>query len=90
MVPTGAGKRIIIACLEPRIADPEQALLPRVPLDGITSANIRLPAGEHAAGTLLWAKLKPFLQEYPEIKPDLVVDNGLVDIVAGSSMAVSG
>ncbi|GAA0489576.1 MULTISPECIES: LysR family transcriptional regulator [Tatumella] len=82
VAPTDAGERII-ACLEPGIADLEQELLSLVQLDGITSGNIRLSAGEHAARTLLWPKLKPFLKEYPEIKLDLVVDNGFVDIVAG-------
>ncbi|MBS0878915.1 MULTISPECIES: LysR family transcriptional regulator [unclassified Tatumella] len=82
VAPTDAGERII-ACLEPGIANLEQELLSLVQLDGITSGNIRLSAGEHAARTLLWPKLKPFLKEYPEIKLDLVVDNGFVDIVAG-------
>ncbi|EGO3662871.1 LysR family transcriptional regulator, partial [Escherichia coli] len=40
-------------------------------------------AGEHAARSLVWPKLKPFLREYPEINVELVVDNGFVDIVEG-------
>lgn len=80
VAPTDAGERII-ACLEPRIAELEQELESLVQLNGTPSGNIRLSAGEHAAGTLVWPKLKPFLREYPDIRIDLVVDNGFVDIV---------
>ena len=52
-------------------------------LNGTASGNIRLSAGEHAARSLVWPKLKPFLREYPEINLELVVDNGFVDIVEG-------
>ena len=70
VAPTEAGERII-ACLEPRIDELEQEL------------ESRLSAGEHAARSLVWPKLKPFLREYPEINVELVVDNGFVDIVEG-------
>ncbi|EKN3347082.1 LysR family transcriptional regulator [Yersinia ruckeri] len=82
VAPTEAGERII-ACLEPRIADLEQELESLVQLNGTASGNIRLSAGEHAARSLAWPKLKPFLREYPEINLELVVDNGFVDIVEG-------
>lgn len=52
-------------------------------MNGTPSGNIRLSAGEHAARSLVWPKLKPFLREYPEINVELVVDNGFVDIVEG-------
>ncbi|MBJ3816634.1 LysR family transcriptional regulator [Shimwellia pseudoproteus] len=82
VAPTEAGERII-ACLEPRIADLEQELESLVQLNGTASGNIRLSAGDHAAQSLVWPKLKPFLREYPEINLELVVDNGFVDIVEG-------
>jgi len=82
VAPTEAGERII-ACLEPRIADLEQELESLIQLNGTASGNIRLSAGEHAARSLVWPKLKPFLREYPDIRVDLVVDNGFVDIVDG-------
>lgn len=81
VAPTEAGERII-ACLEPRIADLEQELASIVQLNGIASGNIRLSAGEHAAQSLVWPKLKTFLMQYPAINVELVVDNGFVDIVA--------
>jgi DNA-binding transcriptional LysR family regulator len=82
VAPTEAGERII-ACLEPRLADLEQELQTLIQLNGIASGNIRLSAGEHAVRTLLWPKLKPFLQQYQEINVELVVDNGFIDIVDG-------
>jgi len=82
VAPTEAGERII-ACLEPRITQLEQELVSLIQLNGTTSGNIRLSVGEHAARSLVWPKLKPFLREYPEINVELVVDNGFVDIVEG-------
>ncbi|CNB23336.1 LysR family transcriptional regulator [Yersinia pseudotuberculosis] len=82
VAPTEAGERII-ACLEPRLADLEQELETLLQLNGTVSGNIRLSAGEHAARSLLWPKLKPFLRKYPEINVELVVDNGFVNIVDG-------
>lgn len=82
VAPTEAGERII-ACLEPRLMELEQALEQLVQLNGIAAGNIRISAGEHAAKSLVWPKLKPFLREYPEINVELVVDNGFVNIVEG-------
>lgn len=82
VAPTEAGERII-ACLEPRIAGLEQELETLIQMNGTTSGNIRLSAGEHATRTLVWPKLKPFLREYPEINVELVVDNGFINIVEG-------
>jgi len=82
VAPTEAGERII-TCLEPRLADLEQELEALIQLNGTASGNIRLTAGEHAARSLLWPKLKPFLRKYPEINIELVVDNGFVNIVDG-------
>ncbi|RJT43385.1 LysR family transcriptional regulator [Rahnella woolbedingensis] len=82
VAPTEIGEKII-ACLEPRLADLEQELETLVQLNGPTSGNIRISAGEHSARNLLWPKLKPFLKEYPEINVELRVDNGFVNIVDG-------
>lgn len=82
VAPTEAGERII-TCLEPRLADLEQVLESVIQIDGPASGNIRLSAGEHAARSLVWPKLKPFLRQYPNINVELVVDNGFVNIVEG-------
>ena len=80
VAPTEIGERLM-ACLEPRLADLEQALASVIQLNGIAAGNIRLSAGEHAARSLLWPKLKPFLLAHPQINVELEVDNGFVDIV---------
>lgn len=82
VAPTQAGERII-ACLEPRLAEIEHELQTLLQLNGTPSGNIRISAGEHAAQSVLWPKLKPFLLEYPDINVEMVVDNGFVDIVDG-------
>src|SRR5262249_54910465 len=46
------------------------------------AGTIRITAGENAAGTILLPKLAKFLQRYPDIKIEIVIDYGLTDIVA--------
>lgn len=82
VAPTETGEKII-ACLENHLADMEQELEAVVQMNGSSSGNIKLSAGEHAVRSLLWPKLKPFLKEYPEINVEIVVDNGFVNIVDG-------
>lgn len=79
---TEMGKKII-TCLEPRLADLNHELETIIQLSGPASGSIRLSTGEHAARSLLWPKLKPFLCAYPDIKVELVVDNGFINIVDG-------
>jgi DNA-binding transcriptional LysR family regulator len=42
---------------------------------------IRITASDYAISSILWPKLKKFLPEYPDIKVELMLDNGLIDIV---------
>ncbi|MGJ3354981.1 LysR family transcriptional regulator [Providencia sp. Je.9.19] len=82
VAPTELGTKII-ACLEPKLTELEYELESLIQLNGTVSGNIRLSTGEHAARSLLWPKLKPFLRMYPDINIELVVDNGFVNIVDG-------
>ncbi|WP_158784398.1 LysR substrate-binding domain-containing protein [Pantoea sp. BAV 3049] len=82
VAPTEIGERII-ACLQPHITEMQRELASIVHSGGSASGNIRISAGEHSARSLLWPKLKPFLKLYPDIKIEIVVDNGFVDIVDG-------
>lgn len=45
------------------------------------AGTIRLSAPDYAISSILWPKLKRFLPKYPDIKVELLLDNGLTDIV---------
>jgi DNA-binding transcriptional LysR family regulator len=44
--------------------------------------SIRITADEHALNSVLWPALRAFAPQYPDIKIEIVIDNGLTDIVA--------
>jgi DNA-binding transcriptional LysR family regulator len=43
---------------------------------------VRLSAREHAADLILWPAVHKLLPQYPDIKVEIIIDNGLSDIVA--------
>ncbi len=45
------------------------------------AGTIRIVASDFAINYVLWPKLKKFLPKYPDIKVELIRDNGLTDIV---------
>ena len=47
------------------------------------AGTIRITMGEHAAHTVLWPALERLLPDYPDIKVELDINNGMTDIVAG-------
>jgi DNA-binding transcriptional LysR family regulator len=46
------------------------------------AGTLRITASAHAADTVLWPSLARLLPEYPDIKVEVVIDNGFTDIVA--------
>jgi DNA-binding transcriptional LysR family regulator len=44
--------------------------------------TIRISAHDHAASTILWPKLSKLLPEYPELKVEITISYGMIDIVA--------
>lgn len=46
------------------------------------AGSFRITAGAHAVDAILWPALRRFLPLYPDVKVELTVDAGLVDIVA--------
>jgi|SRR5215467_12425733 len=46
------------------------------------AGTIRITASEHAANAVLWPALVKFLPRYPDIKVEIGVEHGLIDIVA--------
>jgi DNA-binding transcriptional LysR family regulator len=53
-----------------------------VPFWDKPAGTIRITTGEHAAQTVLWPALERLLPDYPDIKVELDINNGLSDIAA--------
>jgi DNA-binding transcriptional LysR family regulator len=79
--PTEAGERLLRR-LGPRFDEIEAELAAVSELREKPAGTIRITAGEHAADTILWPALARLLPDYPDIKVEIVVDQGLTDIVA--------
>jgi DNA-binding transcriptional LysR family regulator len=79
--PTDAGERLLLN-VGPRLEEIEAELDAIGTLREKPSGTIRITAGEHAAGTVLWPRLEKFLADFPDIKVEVMVDYGLTDIVA--------
>ena len=79
---TQAGERLVQS-LGPHLEDIGRELDALTELSDRPSGSLRINAGEHAVRSLLWPKLDPFLRKHPDIKLELNIDNGYVDIVAG-------
>lgn len=45
------------------------------------AGTVRIVASDYAISSVLWPKLKSFLPKHPDIKIELLLDNGLTDIV---------
>ncbi|PVM92056.1 LysR family transcriptional regulator [Caulobacter radicis] len=81
VAPTEAGERLL-ATLAPRLEEIEQALAALSDLRERPAGTIRITAGEHAAQSALQPGLARLLPDYPDIRVEITVDYGLVDIVA--------
>jgi DNA-binding transcriptional LysR family regulator len=79
--PTDAGERLL-RTLAPRFEEIETELAALSELRDKPAGTIRITATDHAANTILWPKLVTFLRGYPDIRVEIIVDNGLTDIVA--------
>lgn len=80
VAPTEAGERLI-RTVAPRFDEIEMELTALGELRDKPSGTVRITAAEHAANCILWPKLIPFLQAYPDIKVEVTIDYGLTDIV---------
>ncbi len=79
--PTEAGERLLQA-LAPNFDNIDAALLGLGEFRDTPSGTIRITTSEHAARTVLWPVLRPFLAKYPEVKAEISSDSSLTDIVA--------
>jgi DNA-binding transcriptional LysR family regulator len=81
VAPTEAGERLL-QTVGPRIDAIDAELAALSELREKPAGTIRITADEHAAVAVLWPALERFLPAYPDIKVEIVVDNGLTDIVS--------
>jgi DNA-binding transcriptional LysR family regulator len=81
VAPTDAGERLLQTA-GPRIEEIEGELAALSELREKPAGTIRITATEYAVDTILWPKLTKFLRHYPDIKAEIIIDNGLTDIVA--------
>jgi DNA-binding transcriptional LysR family regulator len=79
--PTEAGERLLHT-VGPRFEEIDAELSALSELRDKPAGTIRITATEYAVDTLLWPKLAKLLRQYPDIKIEFFMDNGLTDIVA--------
>ena len=81
VAPTQAGQRLMATVL-PRFDDIDAELAQLTALRDRPAGMVRITASEYSVERLLWPKLAPVLQAYPEINLELSIDHGFRDIVA--------
>jgi DNA-binding transcriptional LysR family regulator len=81
VAPTEAGERLL-QTIAPRFEEIEEALVALGEMRDRPAGVVRITAGEHAAHTVLQPGLARLLPDYPDIRVEIAVDYGLVDIVA--------
>jgi len=81
VAPTEAGDRLL-QTIAPRFEEIEQALVALAEMRERPAGTIRITAGEHAARSVLQPGLARLLPDYPDIRVEIVVDYGMVDIVS--------
>jgi DNA-binding transcriptional LysR family regulator len=78
---TEAGERLL-STVAPRFDEIEMELAGLSALRDKPAGTIRITAGEHPAFAVLQPALRRLLPDYPDIKVEIIVDDGLTDIVA--------
>lgn len=79
--PTEAGERLL-RTVGPRFEEVEAELAALNELRHKPAGTIRITAGDHAAQTILWPKLARVLSEHPDVKAEINIEAGLIDIAA--------
>lgn len=78
--PTEAGDRLLQG-IGPHFDEIEAQIEALSELRDKPAGTIRITAADYAIKHVLWPRLRKFLPEYPDIKVELMLDNGLTDIV---------
>ncbi|KIP98822.1 MULTISPECIES: LysR family transcriptional regulator [Pseudomonas] len=78
---TEAGARLLSA-VAPRISEIEEELASLTALREKPAGMVRITANDHSIQTVLWPRLLPLLEEYPDIQIEFSADYGFTDIAA--------
>ena len=81
VAPTEAGERLL-ATVGPRFDEIAAEIAALSALRDRPAGALRINTSEHAANTILWPALARLLPDYPDIQIELIIDQGLTDIVA--------
>lgn len=81
VAPTEAGEKLLQTA-GPRMDEIDAELAALSEFRDKPAGTIRITAGEHPAERILWTALSGLLPVYPDIRVEIVVDQGLTDIVA--------
>ncbi|MGH8319976.1 MAG: LysR family transcriptional regulator [Steroidobacteraceae bacterium] len=79
--PTDAGERLL-RTVGPRFEEVEAELAALNELRRRPAGTVRITAGDHSAMTILWPKLAKVLSKYPDVKVEINIEAGLIDIAA--------
>ncbi len=80
VVPTEAGERLMLR-IGPHLDQIEIEIDALNELKESPAGTIKIVAPDYAISHVLWPKLKAFGPRYPDIKIELLLDNGLTDII---------
>src|ERR1700754_354350 len=80
VMPTEAGERLL-RTLGPALDEIDAELAALGELREKPAGTVRITTGEHAARTILWPVLERLLPDYPDLKVEISIDQGLTDIV---------
>lgn len=81
VAPTAAGERLIER-VGPRLEAIDAELSALSEMRDKPAGKVRINVGDHAVRSVLWPVLRRLLPEYPDIQVEVMVDQGLSDIVA--------
>jgi DNA-binding transcriptional LysR family regulator len=79
--PTEAGERLM-ETLRPTLDEIDAKLAALSQLRDKPAGTVRINTSEHAAQTIVWPAIARLLTDYPDIRIELTIDQGLIDIVA--------
>ncbi|CAK7039502.1 LysR family transcriptional regulator [Saezia sanguinis] len=77
---TEAGE-YVLENIQPLIEEMQNRLAVLSEFKNVPSGTIRINAAEHAVNTILLPKLTKFLPQYPDIRVEVAINYGLIDIV---------